>query len=101
MAIEAKQTINTLYQRYKRALRAKQTIFNLSDDQIEEMELEVSLVTYHNNSKSVDTKVYNKVTKQIIKGTDKGISMLIMLLSKEEFDDKFINIEIDEVNIIL
>ncbi|BBC69658.1 hypothetical protein phiSA039_0199 [Staphylococcus phage phiSA039] len=91
MATEAKQTINTLYQRYNRALRTKQTIFNLSDDQIKEMDLEVSLVTHYSKSK----------TKQIIKGTDNDISMLIMILSKEEFDDKFTNIEIDEVNIIL
>ncbi|WJJ57017.1 hypothetical protein vBSAP01_227 [Staphylococcus phage vB_SAP01] len=91
MAIEAKQTIDTLNQRYNRARRAKQTIFNLSDDQIEEMELEVSLVTHYSKSK----------TEQIIKGTDKDISILIMILSKEEFDDKFINIEIEEVNIIL
>ncbi|WBF04105.1 hypothetical protein VL14_ORF160 [Staphylococcus phage vB_SauM_VL14] len=91
MAREAKQTVNTLLQRYRTALRAKKIIFNLTDDQIEEMDLEVTLTTKYSNS----------VTNQVIKGTDKDVSMLILILSNEEFNDKVINIEIEEVNIIL
>ena len=91
MAIEAKQTVNTVYQQYRTALRSKQIIFNLTDDQIEEMDLEVVLNTIYNNRK----------TQQVIKGTEEGISMLIMTLSKKEFEDETANIEIEDVNIIL
>lgn len=91
MATEAKQTVNTVYQQYRTALRSKQVIFNLTDDQIEEMDLEVVLNTKYNNRK----------TQQVIKGTEEGISMLIMTLSKKEFEDESVNIEIEDVNIIL
>lgn len=91
MATEAKQTVNTVYQQYKKVLRSKQIIFNLTDDQIEEMDLEVVLNTKYGNHK----------TRQVIKGTDKDISMLIMILSKEEFEDEFTKIEIEDVNITL
>ena len=91
MATEAKQTVNTVYQQYRTALRSKQVIFNLTDDQIEEMDLEVVLNTVYNNRK----------TQQVIKGTEEGISMLIMTLSKKEFEDESVNIEIEDVNIIL
>ncbi len=91
MATEAKQTVSTVYQQYKTALRSKQTIFNLTNDQIEEMDLEVTLNTKYNNHE----------TRQIIKGTDKDISMLIMILNKEEFEDEFTEIEIEDVNITL
>lgn len=91
MAIEAKQTVNTVYQQYRTALRSKQIIFNLTDDQIEEMDLEVVLNTKYNNRK----------TQQVIKGTEEGISMLIMTLSKKEFEDEFTEIEVEDVNIIL
>ena len=91
MAIEVKQTVNTVYQQYRTALRSKQVIFNLTDDQIEEMDLEVVLNTIYNNRK----------TQQVIKGTEEGISMLIMTLSKKEFEDESVNIEIEDVNIIL
>lgn len=91
MATEPKQTVNTVYQQYRTALRSKQIIFNLTDDQIEEMDLEVALDTKYNNHK----------TRQVIKGTDKDISMLIMILSKEEFEDEFTKIEIEDVNITL
>lgn len=91
MATEAKQTVNTVYQQYKTALRSKQIIFNLTNDQIEEMDLEVILNTKYNNHE----------TRQIIKGTDKDISMLIMILNKEELEDEFTEIEIEDVNITL
>lgn len=91
MATEAKQTVNTVYQQYRTALRSKQIIFNLTNDQIEEMDLEVILYTIYNNRK----------TQQVIKGTEEGISMLIMTLSKKEFEDESVNIEIEDVNIIL
>lgn len=91
MAIEAKQTVNTVYQQYRTALRSKQIIFNLTDDQIEEMDLEVILYTIYNNRK----------TQQVIKGTEEGISMLIMTLSKKEFEDEFTEIEVEDVNITL
>lgn len=91
MASEAKQTVNTLFKRYKTALRSKQIIFNLTNDQIEEMYLEITLNTKYNNHE----------TRQIIKGTDKDISMLIMILNKEEFEDEFTEIEIEDVNITL
>ena len=91
MATEAKQTVNTVYQQYKTTLRSKQIIFNLSDDQIEEMDLEVTL----------DTKYNNRKTRQVIKGTDKDISMVIMILNKEESEDEFTEIEIEDVNITL
>lgn len=91
MASEAKQTVNTLFKRYKKALRSKQIIFNLTNDQIEEMDLEITLNTKYNNHE----------TRQIIKGTDKDISMLIMILNKEEFEDEFTEIEIEDVNITL
>ena len=91
MATEVKQTVNTVYQQYRTALRSKQVIFNLTDDQIEEMDLEVVLNTIYNNRK----------TQQVIKGTEEGISMLIMTLSKKEFEDESVNIEIEDVNIIL
>lgn len=91
MATEAKQTVNTVYQQYRTALRSKQIIFNLTDDQIEEMDLEVILYTMYNSRK----------TRQVIKGTEEGISMLIMTLSKEEFEDGFTEIEIEDVNITL
>lgn len=91
MASEAKQTVNTLFKRYKTALRSKQIIFNLTNDQIEEMDLEITLNTKYNNHE----------TRQIIKGTDKDISMLIMILNKEEFEDEFTEIEIEDVNITL
>lgn len=91
MATEAKQTVNTVYQQYKTALRSKQIIFNLTNDQIEEMDLEITLNTKYNNHE----------TRQIIKGTDKDISMLIMILNKEEFEDGFTEIEIEDVNITL
>lgn len=91
MATEAKQTVNTVYQQYRTALRSKQIIFNLTDDQIEEMDLEVILYTIYNNRK----------TQQVIKGTEEGISMLIMTLSKEEFEDGFTKFEIEDVNITL
>ncbi|MDN6161124.1 MAG: hypothetical protein L0I85_08095 [Staphylococcus equorum] len=91
MASEAKQTVNTVYQQYRTALRSKQIIFNLTDDQIEEMDLEVILYTIYNNRK----------TRQVIKGNEEGISMLIMTLSKDEFDDEFTEIEIEDVNITL
>ena len=91
MATEAKQTVNTVYQQHRTALRSKQVIFNLTDDQIEEMDLEVVLNTKYNNRK----------TQQVIKGTEEGISMLIMTLSKKEFEDESVNIEIEDVNIIL
>lgn len=91
MATEAKQTVNTLFKRYKTALRSKQIIFNLTNDQIEEMDLEITLNTKYNNHE----------TRQIIKGTDKDISMLIMILNKEEFEDEFTEIEIEDVNITL
>lgn len=91
MATEAKQTVNTVYQQYRTALRSKQIIFNLTDDQIEEMDLEVVLNTIYNNRK----------TQQVIKGTEEGISMLIMTLSKKEFEDEFTEIEVEDVNITL
>lgn len=91
MASEAKQTVNTLFKRYKTALRSKQIIFNLTNDQIEEMDLEITLNTKYNNHE----------TRQIIKGTDKDISMLIMILNKEELEDEFTEIEIEDVNITL
>lgn len=91
MATEPKQTVNTVYQQYRTALRSKQIIFNLTDDQIEEMDLEVILYTIYNNRK----------TRQVIKGTEEGISMLIMTLSKDEFEDGFTEIEIEDVNITL
>jgi len=91
MAIEAKQTVNTVYQQYRTALRSKQIIFNLTDDQIEEMDLEVVLNTIYNNRK----------TQQVIKGTEHDVSMLIMFLSKEYYYDESVNIEIEDVNIIL
>ncbi|WFG33736.1 hypothetical protein YN120080_19 [Staphylococcus phage vB_SauM_JDYN] len=91
MATEAKQTVNTVYQQYRTALRSKQIIFNLTDDQIEEMDLEVVLNTVYNNRK----------TQQVIKGTEEGISMLIMTLSKKEFEDEFTEIEVEDVNITL
>ena len=91
MASEAKQTVNTLFKRYKTALRSKQIIFNLTNDQIEEMDLEITLNTKYNNHE----------TRQIIKGTDKDISMLIMILNKEESEDEFTEIEIEDVNITL
>ena len=91
MATEPKQTVNTLFKRYKTALRSKQIIFNLTNDQIEEMDLEITLNTKYNNHE----------TRQIIKGTDKDISMLIMILNKEEFEDEFTEIEIEDVNITL
>lgn len=91
MATEAKQTVNTVYQQYRTALRSKQIIFNLTDDQIEEMDLEVIIYTIYNNRK----------TQQVIKGTEEGISMLIMTLSKDELDDEFTEIEIEDVNITL
>ena len=91
MATEAKQTVNTVYQQYRTALRSKQVIFNLTDDQIEEMDLEVVLNTIYNNRK----------TQQVIKGTEEGISMLIMTLSKKEFEDEFTEIEVEDVNITL
>ena len=91
MASEAKQTVNTLFKRYKTALRSKQIIFNLTDDQIEEMDLEITLNTIYNNRK----------TQQVIKGTEEGISMLIMTLSKEDYYDESVNIEIEDVNITL
>ncbi|WOZ17623.1 hypothetical protein [Staphylococcus phage vB_SauM-T-SE-E1] len=91
MATEAKQTVNTVYQQYRTALRSKQIIFNLTDDQIEEMDLEVILYTIYNNRK----------TQQVIKGTEEGISMLIMALSKKEFEDEFTEIEVEDVNITL
>lgn len=91
MATEAKQTVNTVYQQYRTALRSKQIIFNLTNDQIEEMDLEVILNTKYNNHE----------TRQIIKGTDKDISMLIMVLNKEELEDEFTEIEIEDVNITL
>lgn len=91
MATEAKQIVNTLFKRYKTALRSKQIIFNLTNDQIEEMDLEITLNTKYNNHE----------TRQIIKGTDKDISMLIMILNKEEFEDEFTEIEIEDVNITL
>lgn len=91
MATEAKQTVNTVYQQYRTALRSKQIIFNLTDDQIEEMDLEITLNTKYNNHE----------TRQVIKGTEEGISMLIMTLSKKEFEDEFTKIEVEDVNITL
>ena len=91
MAIEAKQTVNTLFKRYKTALRSKQTIFNLTNDQIEEMDLEVVLNTKYNNQE----------TRQVIKGTEHDVSMLIMVLSKEDYYDESVNIEIEDVSITL
>ena len=91
MAIEAKQTVNTLFKRYKTALRSKQTIFNLTNDQIEEMDLEVVLNTKYNNHE----------TRQVIKGTERDVSMLIMVLSKEDYYDESVNIEIEDVSITL
>ena len=91
MAIEAKQTVNTLFKRYKTALRSKQTIFNLTNDQIEEMDLEVVLNTKYNNHE----------TRQVIKGTEHDVSMLIMVLSKEDYYDESVNIEIEDVSITL
>lgn len=91
MAIEAKQTVDTLLQRYRTALRSKQVIFNLTNDQIEEMDLEVTLNTKHGNSE----------TQQVIKGTEEGISILIMNLPGTEFDSDNLNIEIEDINITL
>lgn len=91
MAIEAKQTVNTLFKRYKTALRSKQTIFNLTNDQIEAMDLEVVL----------NTKYGKSGTQQVIKGTEHDVSMLIMILSKEDYYDESVNIEIEDVSITL
>lgn len=91
MAIEVKQTVNTLLQRYRTALRSKQTIFNLTDDQIEAMDLEVVLNTKYGKSE----------TQQVIKGTEHDVSMLIGLLSNEDYYNESVNIEIEELNIIL
>lgn len=91
MATEAKQIVNTVYQQYRTSLRSKQIIFNLTDDQIEEMDLEVIIYTIYNNRK----------TRQVIKGNEEGISMLIMTLSKEELEDEFTKFEIEDVNITL
>lgn len=91
MASEAKQTVNTLFKRYKTALRSKQIIFNLTDDQIEEMDLEVVFNTKHGKSE----------TQQAIKGTEHGVLIIIKMLSKENYYNESVNIEIEDVNIIL
>ena len=91
MAIEINQTAGTLLQSYREILRSKQIIFNLTDDQIEEMDLEVVFNTKHGKSE----------TQQVIKGTEHGVLIIIKMLSKENYYNESINIEIEDVNIIL
>lgn len=91
MAIEVKQTVNTLLQSYREALRSKQIIFNLTNDQIEAMDLEVVLNTKYGKSE----------TQQVIQGTEHDVSMLIMILSKEDYYDESVSIEIEDVSITL
>lgn len=91
MAREAKQTVDTVFQRYLRALKAKQKIFNLSDEQVEEMGLEVVLRTKHGNTKS----------NQIIKGSKTDVEELILVLSYTDYESSYISIEIEDINIIL
>lgn len=91
MAIEINQTAGTLLQSYREILRSKQIIFNLTDDQIEEMDLEVVFNTKHGKSE----------TQQVIKGTEHGVLIIIKMLSKENYYNESVNIEIEDVNIIL
>ena len=49
----------------------------------------------------LNTKYGKSETQQVIKGTEHDVSMLIMILSKEDYYDESANIEIEDVNIIL
>ena len=49
----------------------------------------------------LNTKYNNHETRQVIKGTEHDVSMLIMVLSKEDYYDESVNIEIEDVSITL